>query len=171
MKSYRSKFEIFIFILLVQLLNQHLLHAQENISKQDSRYLITTNRVGEQLERLNIGDLIKVKLKNSRKVNGQIDSINYTRFKINMDNIPYDEIRKIRKFKKRTTQLIIGGSLLAGGITTFYALSIGNTNFENIPIFGALGIGLTLGGTTVMLPSWHKIGKPKSLIVISTSGN
>ncbi|MCZ6593885.1 MAG: hypothetical protein O6943_03105 [Bacteroidetes bacterium] len=171
MKFYCSKLKICIPILLIQLSNQHLIYAQDKIEKQDSKYIIATNRIGEQLEQLNIGDLIKLKLKDSKKVNGKIDSIYSAHFKINMVNINYDEINKMRKLKKRTAQLIIGGAFLVGGISTFYILSIGNTNFDKIPLVGALGIGLTTVGITVMVPNWHKIGKSKSLHVISTSGN
>ena len=63
--------------------------------------------------------------------------------------------------------MVVGGILIAGVTTTIAVMSGGDINFDNLPLLFALGMGLSLGGVAVIIPSGIKIGKSKKFMVVS----
>jgi hypothetical protein len=144
-----------------------LLYAQENNEAEKTSYLTIMNRGYEQIERFNIGDSFKLKLKSSKKVEGEIQSILPDHFITNGEKISYDEIKKIRKIKNRTLPIIMGGALITGGIVIIVALSEGNTPLKDVPKIGAVALGMIAAGAVIMTPKYYKIGKSHSITVIT----
>ncbi len=140
------------------------IHAQDSTVQPESRHILILNKTYETIKEANIGDELRIKLIDATKVKGHITSIDSTSFTIDNNVVHLNEIVKILT-KKRSTQFVLGGALIAGGIVTF---GIGAGVAESLDAKGGfffLGLGLTSAGAILMLPGYKKIGKSRFILI------
>jgi len=144
------------------------IHAQDSTAPSNTRHILILNNKYDPFKEINIGDEVRLILKNSTRVKGHITSIDSTFFAVETNVVHLDEIVSIST-KNKKTQIIVGGALLAGAIASFVIVGTG----EEMSIGAAqgtygLGLGLTVAAVATMLPNYHDINKSKRwLMVIS----
>jgi uncharacterized protein (UPF0248 family) len=141
--------------------------AQNDLTGEESSFLLVLNKNNEPLERIHIGDRVKIRQVSGEITKGEIITLNTDQIVVNSLSIPLHQVKKIRKFKDRKANLIIGGILVVGGIATYLYLSRGETDLDDIPLWFALGTGLTAGGVALMVPTGIRISPSRKIMVIS----
>ena len=134
-----------------------LLFFCNHLFSQDLALIVNKNN--QTTEKIAPGDIVLFKLKNDSLIEAEISEISKSNFLYKNGSVEFSEIRKLRKRKKRTGQIVAGSALLVGGITVFALLSTGDTDFDDIPTYGAGGLVLTAAGVGLLIPNWYKIGK------------
>lgn len=165
--KFNSLISIVVYSVCLNLSSYSLSYAQSDSVIQNDKYIIIMNSKREHVDRFNVGDSIMLKMENTKEVSGVIQSIERDQLRIYNDSIRYDEIIKIRKLKRRTLPIVIGGVLITSGIIIIAELSKGYTNYNKTGTYALGAIALIATGIFIIPPKYYRLNKSNTLIVIS----
>jgi hypothetical protein len=101
-----------------------------------------------------LGEKIVIKRKDHKTTRGKISKLSQQSITIGENEIDINSIKWIKKSKLSAGGAIAGGLMTVAGFAIFAHLSKGNTDFDQIPLEGGLGIVLVTGG--VLVATSHK---------------
>ena len=134
-------------------------YAQDKPVKPGSRHIVILNKKYEPIKEINIGDFVRLKLKNEMKVKGHVISIDSMSFTVDYVVIYLEAINKIST--KKTWQPFLGVPFAAFGVL---ATMVGFAYENEIVLYG---LGMTGIGFGLILPGYYKIGTSNWFVMIS----